>query len=282
MTHAAAEPAIVASPITVADFARVLDRLAPPELDEAWDNTGLLWGDAAWPAPGCTTCLTLTPDVAAEAVARGDGLVVTHHPVLFRPVQRVTADDPQGRMLLKMAAAKVAVYSPHARWDNAAGGINDLLCERFGLTDVRPLRARDDLPGDAPRGAGRIGTLPDPLPFANFANRVRDALDLPGVDAVPTDRAVRTVGVACGSAGRISLRRGRRRLRRVRHRRSPLPHRPGGPRGGRRADPRRPPRQRAVQPGCARRTTGRGVPGRAGAVPAGVERDPLVRIGGQD
>ena len=188
-------------PVTVADFQRELDRRAPPDLHEGWDNTGLLLGDPAWPVPSATTCLTLTPDVAAEAVGRGDGLIVTHHPVLFRPVQRLTADDPQAAMLLDLAAARVAVFSPHARWDNADGGINDRLCARFGLSDIRPLRVRDDLPGDEPRGSGRIGELADPLPFAAFADRVKGAMGLASLDAVPTDRTVRRVGVACGSAG---------------------------------------------------------------------------------
>ena len=131
----------------------------------------------------------------------GTGLVVTHHPVLFRKVQRVTDEDVQGKLLLDLAAAKIAVLSPHARWDNAPGGINDLLCERFGLSDLRPLRVREDLPGDPPRGAGRIGHLTEPVPFAEFADLVRISLGLPGLDAVLTDRPVRRVAVACGSAG---------------------------------------------------------------------------------
>ena len=104
-------------------------------------------------------------------------------------------------MLLDLAAAKVAVFSPHARWDNADGGINDRLCARFGLSDVRPLRVRDGLNGDEPRGAGRVGELADPLPFAAFADRVKGAMGLASLDAVPIDRPVRRVGVACGSAG---------------------------------------------------------------------------------
>ena len=188
-------------PVTVADLVRELDRIAPPELDEPWDNTGLLLGDPAAAARSVTTCLTLTPDVAAEAIGRGDGLIVAHHPVLFRPVQRLVADDPQGAMLLDLARANVAVFSPHARWDNAAGGINDRLCGRFGLSHVRPLRIRPDLPGEEPRGNGRIGDLAEPLSFTDFAERAKAALDLPGLDAVPTDRPVRRVGAACGSAG---------------------------------------------------------------------------------
>ena len=189
------------APPTVAACVAVLDELAPPDLHESWDNTGLLLGDPAAAVGSITTCLTLTPDVAAEAIARGDGLIVTHHPILFRPVQRLVADDPQGAMALDLARAGVAVFSPHARWDNAAGGINDRLAARFGLTGVRPLRVRDDLPGVTPRGSGRIGTLAEPLPFAAFVDRVKDAMGLPALDAAPTDKPVRSVGVACGAAG---------------------------------------------------------------------------------
>lgn len=189
------------APVTVRDCVTLLDRLAAPDLSEPWDNTGLLLGDPAAAVPSVTTCLTLTADVAAEAIGRGDGLIVTHHPVLFRPVQRLTAADPQAAMLLELARAGVAVFSPHSRWDNAAGGINDLLALRFELEDCRPLRPRPELAGKVPRGGGRIGVLPSAIGFPDFAAAVKRAMNLDGLDAVPTDRTVRTVGVACGSAG---------------------------------------------------------------------------------
>jgi len=191
----------VSEPVAVRDLVAALDEISPPDLHEDWDNTGLLLGDPAAASSSVLTCLTLTPDVAAEAIEGEHGLVVTHHPILFRPVQRLTANDPQGAMLLELAQAGVAVYSPHARWDNADGGINDRLAERFGLTDVLPMRVRDDLSTKTPRGAGRIGTLTEPLSFATFVDRVKVSLALPGLDAVPTKRPVRRVGVACGAAG---------------------------------------------------------------------------------
>ena len=189
------------APTTVADLVAALEEIAPPELDESWDNAGLLLGDRAAPTRSALTCLTLTPDVAAEAIERGVGLIVSHHPILFRPVQRLTADDAQGAMLSDLIRAGVAVFSPHARWDNAAGGINDRLAARFGLTKVEPLRPRPDLPGDSVRGAGRRGVLNEPIPFGTFAERVRETLGLDGLDAVPTDRPIRSVAVACGAAG---------------------------------------------------------------------------------
>src|SRR5262249_54224513 len=89
------------------------------------------------------TCLTLTPEVAAEAAAEKAQLIVTHHPILFRAVKRLTASHPEGRTLLSLIRAGVAVYSPHTALDNTAGGINDALARRLGLREVGPLRPRE-------------------------------------------------------------------------------------------------------------------------------------------
>ncbi len=125
---------------TVGAIGDFLRRFAPLELAESWDNVGLLLGDAAAEVSKVMTCLTVTPASAAEAVEQGAQLIVAHHPVLFRPTQRITSEMPQGRMLLSLLKAAIAVYSPHTAFDNTAGGINDLLCRRLGLTDVQPLR----------------------------------------------------------------------------------------------------------------------------------------------
>jgi dinuclear metal center YbgI/SA1388 family protein len=128
---------------TVADVTAYLDRFAPPSSAAEWDNVGLLVGDPAGPADRVMTCLTVTPDVAAEAVAEKAQLVVSHHPVLFRGAKRLTPTTPDGRVLLPLLRHGVAVYSPHTAFDNCPGGINDGLAKRLGLIDVRPLRKRD-------------------------------------------------------------------------------------------------------------------------------------------
>lgn len=130
---------------TVAEVAGFLDRLAPPSLAAEWDNVGLLLGDPAAEVQRLMTCLTVTPPVVAEAVAEQVPLIVTHHPILFRPVKRLTAATPDGQLLLPLVRAGVAVHSPHTSWDNAKGGINDLLAKLLHLTDVKPLRAACDL-----------------------------------------------------------------------------------------------------------------------------------------
>src|SRR4051794_28224279 len=123
---------------TVADVVAYLEKFAPPELAASWDNVGLLLGDRAANADRVLTCLTLTASVAVEAVSGGFGLVVTHHPILFRGVKRLTADSADGGVVLPLARAGVAVYSPHTAFDDTAGGINDPPSDRIRVSDPRP------------------------------------------------------------------------------------------------------------------------------------------------
>jgi dinuclear metal center YbgI/SA1388 family protein len=128
---------------TVATVCASLDRFAPPALAAEWDNVGLLFGDAAAAVTRVMTCLTVTPAVVAEAIDERVELIVSHHPILFRSVKRLSTASAEGRLLWPLARAGVAVYSPHTAFDNTVGGINDSLARRLGLTHVCPLRPRD-------------------------------------------------------------------------------------------------------------------------------------------
>jgi len=127
----------------ISDLISVLKRIAPLSLAAEWDNVGLLLGDAVAPVQRVMTCLTVTPDAVAEAIERGVQLIVSHHPILFRSTKTLTTATPEGRMLLNLVQAGVAVYSAHSAFDNCAGGINDLLAEKLGLNNVGPLRTSE-------------------------------------------------------------------------------------------------------------------------------------------
>ncbi|MBI3865489.1 MAG: Nif3-like dinuclear metal center hexameric protein [Planctomycetia bacterium] len=128
----------------VADIADFLERFSPPALAEDWDNVGLLVGDRQRDVGSIITCLTLTPDVAREAIDRKADLIVAHHPILFKAVKRITTDTAEGRMLLALLSAGIAVYSPHTAYDSADRGVNQQLAELLGLADIEALRK---LPG---------------------------------------------------------------------------------------------------------------------------------------
>jgi dinuclear metal center YbgI/SA1388 family protein len=129
---------------TVADIVNQLESFAPPSLAAEWDNVGLLLGERSAVVERVMTCLTVTPESAAEAVEAKAQLIVTHHPILFRGVKRLTDTTAEGRIVLALARADVAVYSPHTAFDNTRGGINESLAERLLLRDLVALRRRDE------------------------------------------------------------------------------------------------------------------------------------------
>jgi dinuclear metal center YbgI/SA1388 family protein len=190
------------TPVHVRDVADYLRSLAPLELAEEWDNVGLLVGDAGGTVERAMTCLTLTPDVAAEAVRDRAQLVVTHHPLLFKAAKRLTTETLEGRTLLSLIAAGVNVYSAHTAFDSTTEGINAQLADLLGLQDVRPLRpAPNEVAHGRPSGSGRYGRLPGSLSLLEFLALVKRKLQVHHLQYVDADRQhVQTVGVACGSA----------------------------------------------------------------------------------
>lgn len=131
---------------TVADVAGWLEDFAPRSLAESWDNVGLLWGDPSTEVARVMTCLTVTSRTALEAIHERAEVIVSHHPILFKPVQQVRADRSETGPLWNLARAGVSILSPHTAFDNTRDGINDGLARRLGLTDLAPLR---DGPGRA-------------------------------------------------------------------------------------------------------------------------------------
>jgi dinuclear metal center YbgI/SA1388 family protein len=187
--------------LTVSIIAAFLEDFAPPRLAADWDNVGLLIGDSRRPVQRVMTCLTVTPASVAEAVTEKADLIVTHHPMLFDAVRRITTDTTEGRMLLDLIAAGIAVFSPHTAFDSARSGINQRLAEGLGLTDVGPLVPDAT---DPKLGTGRVGFPETAATLTSIAYRLKDFLNLPGVHLVGDPKMpVRAVAVACGSAGEL-------------------------------------------------------------------------------
>lgn len=194
----------------VQDLCDFLDAFAPPALAADWDNVGLLVGDRTQNIDRVMTCLTVTPDVAREAVRDAVDLLVTHHPLPFKPLKRLTADDPSGRILLDLIRAGTAIYSPHTAFDSAAAGINQQLAAGLGLTNIQPLEPATG--PDLNIGTGRFGQLPQAESLGQLAQRLKQFVTAPQVAVVGNlQMTVSRVAVACGSAGEfldVAIRRG--------------------------------------------------------------------------
>lgn len=159
---------------TIADVVRAVEAAAPPGQAAEWDRVGLHVGDAGAEATGVLVALDATPAVVDEAAERGCNVLLTHHPLLFKPVARVTADDPVGSLVLRMARRGVAHVAAHTNLDASSAGVSVALAAQLGLENVTVLAPTSDAThllvtyvpaaaADAVRaalaaaGAGRIG-----------------------------------------------------------------------------------------------------------------------------
>jgi dinuclear metal center YbgI/SA1388 family protein len=210
---------------TIGDIDSKLSQWAPPSLAESWDNTGLLLGDRHAPVLKVMTCLTITPLVVEEAIGRRVSLIVSHHPLPFRPIREITTDQTTGRLLWDLATHRVNVLSLHTRYDSAVAGINQQLAETLQLVDVQPLElpgfpsSNPGLPGSASGvlsqsnptaasspgqvgGRGRWGRFSVPRSLTSIANSLKQALKVSQIQHVSSGRTeIQTAAIGCGSAG---------------------------------------------------------------------------------
>ena len=126
--------------MTVDQWLRILDGLFPPALAESWDNVGLQVGDRSWEAGRVLVALDPTGGVIGEAVEAGCGLLVTHHPLLFRPLERLDLNEATGRAIADAAAGRLAVVACHTNADAARPGVTDALAEALDLRVTGVLR----------------------------------------------------------------------------------------------------------------------------------------------
>jgi dinuclear metal center YbgI/SA1388 family protein len=207
---------------TIHDIAVFLEQFAPAQLAEEWDNVGLLVGDRSREAKKAMTCLTVTPASAAEAVEEKADLLVTHHPLPFTALKRLTTDTTAGRLLWDLIAARISIYSPHTSFDSAREGVNQRLAVGLGLRGIQPLKTKgtgtelrsepvplrsEPVPLGAspvPLGAGRWGWLAEPLALEELGRRLKEFLHIKRLHSVgDPERPIRTVAVACGAADEL-------------------------------------------------------------------------------
>ena len=180
-----------------------LERFAPLPLQEDWDNAGLQIGLTAAEASGALLCLDVTEGVVDEAIAKGCNIVVAHHPLIFRPLRRITGDDPVQRAVIKAVKHDIAIVAMHTNMDNAVGGVNYKIAEKIGLQDVELLAPKTV--GGTLCGSGVIGQLKESMDAMAFINHISHVFDAPGIQCNQLlSRQISRVAL-CGGAGDFML-----------------------------------------------------------------------------
>jgi dinuclear metal center YbgI/SA1388 family protein len=138
---------VIAMTVTVGDIVRLMENLAPASLAEHWDNVGLQVGRSDWRVETVWVALDPLPAVIEAACRQNVDMLITHHPLLFKPLKRLDFAETTGRSVLLAAQNQLAVLAAHTNFDSMAGGLNDIVADRLGLTNRSPLLStdRDDI-----------------------------------------------------------------------------------------------------------------------------------------
>jgi dinuclear metal center YbgI/SA1388 family protein len=121
-----------------------LEDYAPLSLQESFDNSGLQVGDVSQKARGILLCLDVTEEVIEEAIELDCNLIISHHPLLFKPLKKLTGKTYIERCVIKACKHDLVIYASHTNMDNALGGVNYRLAEKIGLKNVRVLSPKKD------------------------------------------------------------------------------------------------------------------------------------------
>ncbi|MDG4765048.1 Nif3-like dinuclear metal center hexameric protein [Solwaraspora sp. WMMD406] len=194
------------SPVRVADVIAAVERRYPPAWAEQWDRVGLILGEPDAPVRTVWCVVDCVPQTVAEAIDAGAQMIIAHHPLLLRGVSSIAPTTYKGRIIHQLIRGGVALYTAHTNADVARPGVSDALAARLGLTDLRPLvPAAAGTPAASVdgQGAGRIGTLPQPVTLAELTSRAAAALPATtwGVRAAGDPERMITTMAVCGGAG---------------------------------------------------------------------------------
>lgn len=156
---------------TIAQIIEAIEKHAPLTLQEDYDNSGLLVGDASQQCTGVLLCVDVTPKVVSEAIALGFNLIISHHPVIFKGIKQLTGTTPEQEAVILAIKANVAIYASHTAMDNAPGGVSHRMATLLNLQHIEVLEPQSS--GPTLTGSGAVGTLPSPIKALQFVELVK-------------------------------------------------------------------------------------------------------------
>lgn len=156
-----------------------LEQLSPLQYAEEWDNVGLLLGDEEQEIRHIMIALDASDAVVRQAVEQKADLLLTHHPMIFRPLKQINNRSMIGRRIWKLATNQICYYAMHTNFD-VKGGMADLAAQRLELSDTEPLEVTV-VEGSQPEGIGKVGRIAEPMTVEQLAHKVREAFNIENV-----------------------------------------------------------------------------------------------------
>jgi dinuclear metal center YbgI/SA1388 family protein len=183
----------------VKDIIKVIEDFAPLSVQEGWDNSGLCVGSPEDEVNGVLLALDCTPELVDEAVACGADMIVTHHPLIFSGLKKISPDTQVGRAVIKAVRAGVSIYAAHTSADKVMAGVSGAMARRLGLVDVEILQKDGE-----DTGLGVVGNLPQPLSSDDVVMFVKERFGLKVARVSrPLEGKVSRVAMCGGSGGSL-------------------------------------------------------------------------------
>ena len=183
----------------VKDIAAVIEQFAPLSIQEGWDNSGLCIGSPEAPVSSVLLGLDCTPELVDEAIACGADMIVTHHPLIFSGLKKITPENVVGEAVIKAIKAGISIYAAHTNADKVIAGVSGAMAARLGLKNVQIL----DQDGEG-TGLGVVGDLPEPISAQEAVALVKDRFSLKAMRASrPLEGKISRVAMCGGSGGSL-------------------------------------------------------------------------------
>lgn len=163
------------------ELIEILEALAPLSMACEWDNPGLLAGRSDKEVRTVFLAVDATESVVDDAINCGADLIITHHPLIFKPLKKVNDEDFISRRILKMIRSDISCYAMHTNFDAAPGCMGHLAGERMRLRDTRVLEVMGRTADDREYGIGIFGAMERPMTLRETAEAVKAAYGLPFV-----------------------------------------------------------------------------------------------------
>lgn len=129
----------------IKDLTNFLDDKVPPMLQESYDNSGFLIGDKQQELTGALVCVDVTEQVVDEAIEKSCNLILSHHPLIFKGLKRLTGQDDVARTVQKIIRNELSVYAAHTNLDSMDFGVSNILAKKIGLSNLKIMDPKSDI-----------------------------------------------------------------------------------------------------------------------------------------
>ena len=183
----------------VKDIIKVVEEFAPLSIQEGWDNSGLCVGSPEDEVTSVLFALDCTPALVDEAIECGADMIITHHPLIFSGLKKITPDDMIGAAVIKAIKAGISIYAAHTNADKVIEGVSGAMAAKLGLQNVSIL----DEDGEG-TGLGVVGDLPQPMTSDEALALVKEKFGLKVVkSSAPVQTMISRVAMCGGSGGSL-------------------------------------------------------------------------------